>query len=102
MDLCFGKILGNEVVCPLHGWKYDVNGKITTIRNDELVDFIHPNLLIEEKYNLIWIKNINGISTLPDLEFESKGYLLSCIGKYFMETPLIPTVDHFLKSTIHH
>lgn len=64
-----GKICGNRLTCPYHGWEYDKNGHVAAIPT--LGDDIQPNIQIP-KYACA----------------EQDGYIWVCIG-----TPLTPKPD---------
>lgn len=55
-DLAQGKVLGNTIQCPLHGWRYDSDGECVHIPDydDKLPRVKLHSLVCEEHYGLIF------------------------------------------------
>jgi phenylpropionate dioxygenase-like ring-hydroxylating dioxygenase large terminal subunit len=96
MDLTHGRVCGERLVCPMHGWSYDAQGGT---RNHLDAPHAHRHACYEvgEKYGLIWIRRGGASRPLPILPFEAQGYELASVGEYPMHACLAKTLDHFLE-----
>lgn len=98
MDLTHGKVDGERIVCPMHGWSYDAQGVLCTNLGTLHATHRQPCYQVGQRYGLIWLRQGPGNPPLPDLRFEEEeGYELASVGEYPMHACLAKTLDHFLE-----
>jgi phenylpropionate dioxygenase-like ring-hydroxylating dioxygenase large terminal subunit len=97
MDLSHGRIDGERLVCPMHGWSYDVQGGLRTNRGETHPTHRQPCYQVGVKYGLVWLRRGIGDPPLPHFSFEDDGYELASVGEYPMHACLAKTLDHFLE-----
>lgn len=68
-DLSHGKVEGDKIRCPFHGWAYDADGRCVNIPNmDQIPPFARQNVYaVEERHGLLFI--FNGASARFPLPF---------------------------------
>ncbi len=56
---CGGKVKGNRIVCPLHGWEFDRDGACAKIPSTKVIpEFAHiPSFPVEERHGVAYIWN---------------------------------------------
>jgi phenylpropionate dioxygenase-like ring-hydroxylating dioxygenase large terminal subunit len=97
MDLSHGKVDGERLVCPMHGWTYDAQGGLRTNLGTAHATHRQPCYQVGQRYGLIWLRQGPGTPPLPNLHFEEEGYELASVGEYPMRACLAKTLDHFLE-----
>ena len=70
--LSIGRIQGNEIVCPYHGWRYGVDGRCVHIPQLQDPARVPERARIaafqcEERYGLIWVALADPIAPIPDV-----------------------------------
>ena len=73
-SLCAGKLVGNLVECPFHGFQYDASGKVTLIpangKNAKVPDNYRVNAYqVRDAYGLIWVWYGDYNAELPEIPF---------------------------------
>ena len=73
-SLCAGKLVGNHVECPFHGFQYDASGKVTLIpangKNAKVPENYHVNAYqARDAYGLIWVWYGDYKAELPEIPF---------------------------------
>ncbi|TDF94415.1 aromatic ring-hydroxylating oxygenase subunit alpha [Paenibacillus piri] len=110
-DLCIhrgaalsqGKMIGDEIMCPYHGWRYDGSGKCTAIPQQPASRQIPPKACAvpygcTEARGLVWV-NLNGDdpATLPPyIEYEDPDYKTFFCGPYQVHASMPRVVENFL------
>ena len=73
-SLCAGKLVGNHVECPFHGFQYDASGKVTLIpangKNAKVPENYRVNAYqARDAYGLIWVWYGDYNAELPEIPF---------------------------------
>ena len=73
-SLCAGKLVGNLVECPFHGFQYDTSGKVTLIpangKNAKVPENYRVNAYqVRDAYGLIWVWYGDYNAELPEIPF---------------------------------
>ena len=73
-SLCAGKLVGNLVECPFHGFQYDTSGKVTLIpangKNAKVPENYRVNAYqARDAYGLIWVWYGDYNAELPEIPF---------------------------------
>ena len=73
-SLCTGKLVGNHVECPFHGFLYDGSGKVTRIpangKNAKVADNYRVNAYpARDAYGFIWVWFGEECADLPEIPF---------------------------------
>ena len=73
-SLCTGKLVGNHVECPFHGFLYDGSGKVTSIpangKNAKVPENYRVNAYqVRDAYGLIWVWYGDYNAELPEIPF---------------------------------
>ena len=73
-SLCAGKLVGNLVECPFHGFQYDASGKVTLIpangKNAKVPENYRVNAYqARDAYGLIWVWYGDYNAELPEIPF---------------------------------
>jgi phenylpropionate dioxygenase-like ring-hydroxylating dioxygenase large terminal subunit len=68
MRLSKGCVDGERLVCPYHGWNFDVRGEGRSPGNPRLCVAAEA-LDVAERYGAVWIKERGSDAALPDLNF---------------------------------
>ena len=73
-SLCAGKLVGNHVECPFHGFQYDASGKVTLIpangKNAKVPENYRVNAYqARDAYGLIWVWYGDNNAELPEIPF---------------------------------
>ncbi|GAB1545499.1 hypothetical protein NUACC21_81750 [Scytonema sp. NUACC21] len=92
MRLSRGKVQGNRLVCPYHGWSFDRSGKGSSPSTSAL----HPcvkSYEVTERYRAIWVKEHESTAELPTLA--QPGLHQVCTLQYRIRAPLELVVDNF-------
>ncbi len=101
--LSLGKVVGDEIVCPYHGWRYDGSGYCKLIPQQPASRAISPKArafpyTCKEAHGIVWVC-LDGqyASTLPNYpEFEDPSYKTVHCGPYELEAFVPRVVENFL------
>jgi len=92
MRLSKGRVDGERLVCPYHGWNYGVSGEGRSPGN--------PRLCVEaealgaaERYGAVWIKERGGEVAIPDLDFP--GFNILCVHDCDFNVSVELLLDNF-------
>jgi phenylpropionate dioxygenase-like ring-hydroxylating dioxygenase large terminal subunit len=97
MDLSHGRVQGEQLVCPMHGWTYDAQGTMTNPQGRVHATHRHRCWEAAQKYRMIWLRRGGPARPLPSFRFEDDGFELASVGAYPMRASLAKTMDHFLE-----
>ncbi|QIW23964.1 aromatic ring-hydroxylating dioxygenase subunit alpha [Sulfolobus sp. S-194] len=79
-----GKIIEDEIQCPYHGWRFNLEGKLTIVPS--LSKKINVNLrkyYVKEKYGIIWISVDEPKDDLPEIKEWESFRKIKC-GPYYI------------------
>ncbi len=73
-SLALGKVMGDHIECPFHGFRYDTSGKVVLIpangRASEVPERYRVNhYRVEERYGIIWLWYGEDREVLPEIPF---------------------------------
>ncbi|MDY0235211.1 MAG: aromatic ring-hydroxylating dioxygenase subunit alpha [Gudongella sp.] len=73
-SLSEGKIIGNHIECPFHGFQYDTNGRVVLIpangkSNPVKNNYAVNSYLVKDKYGFIWLWYSNDKDSAPEIPF---------------------------------
>jgi len=94
MRLSKGAVEGDCLVCPYHGWSYDVAGEGRSPGNDGL-KVMAPGFDVIERHGVVWVKSETATDTVP--AFEYPGYHLAYVLHRIVKVPLELLVDNFIE-----
>ena len=86
--LSTGCVVGDEIMCPYHGWRFDASGDCTLIPQLEDPTRIPPKAMIPaydttERYGLIWVALAKPDHDLPTIdEFDDPSWTWVSCGPY--------------------
>ncbi len=86
--LSTGCVVGDEIMCPYHGWRFDASGDCTLIPQLEDPTRIPPKAAISafdttERYGLIWVALAKPDHDLPTIdEFDDPSWAWVTCGSY--------------------
>ncbi len=103
MRLSLGKIKGDRLQCPYHGWTFTCAGAGESPGTPKLhADAYHYETA--ERYGCVWIKSAESSAAMP--EFEIDGYHHACTVRHTIHAPLEVVLDNFTEvehtSTVHY
>ncbi|MBM7563423.1 aromatic ring-hydroxylating oxygenase subunit alpha [Paenibacillus sacheonensis] len=96
-----GRVEGDNLVCPYHGWKYDGSGACVCIPAQGKSDTIPLRARAEnypcmEKYGLVWVCIGEPSARLPDFEeFENPDYRPLVCGPYTVHAAGTRVIENF-------
>jgi len=91
MRLSKGCVRGDRLVCPYHGWSYDVQGHGQSPLNPGMRPrAVHYD--VAERYGAVWIKEAGTPAEIPNLEAE--GSYPVCVLHYNVKAPLELMLDN--------
>lgn len=100
--LSLGKVDGDEIVCPYHGWRFDGEGRCTRIPQQPADRSIphkacaYPYSCVEA-YGIVWIRLENSEESIPPYpEFGDSTYRTVLCGPYPIEASAPRVVENFL------
>jgi phenylpropionate dioxygenase-like ring-hydroxylating dioxygenase large terminal subunit len=106
MSLAAGRVMGDQLVCSYHGWRFDVDGAVhCPLRSTGVQQ--QPALQVKEVHGLIWLRQpVEGESEQPPLPHWPHSDLLPAGAMlHHVPAPLELTLDNFTEtehtSTIH-
>ena len=92
MRLSKGRVEGERLVCPYHGWCFDTCGNGESPGSPKLhVKAAH--LEVAEHRGIVWVKDAAGTGTLPPLQHE--GYELLHLAYVRMKAPVESVMENF-------
>jgi phenylpropionate dioxygenase-like ring-hydroxylating dioxygenase large terminal subunit len=73
-SLSEGKIIGDHIECPFHGFQYDTNGKVVLIpangkNNPVKSNYAVNSYLVEDRYGFIWLWYSEEKDNAPEIPF---------------------------------
>jgi renierapurpurin 18,18'-hydroxylase len=92
VNLHKGEVVGNNLVCPYHGWEFNHSGECLKIPywppEQKLPCAKARSYPMQEKYNIIWVFpgdiNLAAITSLPEIyEYENPDWLVVQIPAHF-------------------
>ena len=93
MKLSKGKVTGDCLQCPYHGWTFTCQGKGQSPGTPKLYAQV-PHYDAMEKFGVIWVKSAHSFPEFPD--FDVKGYYhLATLHHSRVRAPLETTLDNF-------
>ena len=92
MRLSLGKVTGDRLVCPYHGWCFDTCGNGESPGSPKL-HVRAAALEVAEHRGLVWVKDVGGTGTLPTLRHE--GYDLLYLAYVPMKAPVEALMENF-------
>jgi phenylpropionate dioxygenase-like ring-hydroxylating dioxygenase large terminal subunit len=99
--LSIGKVIGNEIMCAYHGWRFGVDGACTLIPQRENPSHVPSKARVtayhcQERYGLIWV-SLNKprwpIPEVPELEAAERS-VVSC-GPYLWNADASRQLENF-------
>ena len=90
--LSLGKVVGNHLQCPYHGWEFDADGEAKSPGTPRMracatsYDTCHQQ-------GYVWIRSRTGTGSMP--RFEADGYVPICSVAYDVNAPLEVVLDNF-------
>ncbi|HEY9664728.1 MAG TPA: aromatic ring-hydroxylating dioxygenase subunit alpha [Allocoleopsis sp.] len=92
IELHLGKVEGDRIVCPYHGWEFDSNGQCVNIpyfpKEQKLPCANAPSYPVQEKYGIIWVfpgdPELSTIRHIPEVpEYDDPNSLMVPVtGKF--------------------
>uniref|UniRef100_F3Y662 Predicted Rieske-[2Fe-2s]-domain protein n=1 Tax=Stigmatella aurantiaca TaxID=41 RepID=F3Y662_STIAU len=96
MKLSVGKVEGDRLVCPYHGWSIDRTGEVRApIHNNEPMRSCATHYSATEQHGAIWIKNASSEAPLPQLH--KPDHRCAFVMRHRMEAPLEVVLDNFVE-----
>ncbi|SEL54158.1 vanillate O-demethylase monooxygenase subunit [Stigmatella aurantiaca] len=94
MRLSKGRVEGNRLVCPYHGWSIDRGGEVRApIHDNEPMHSCATHYSATELHGAIWVKNAGSEAILP--EFHNPENRCAFVLRHRMEGPLEVVLDNF-------
>jgi phenylpropionate dioxygenase-like ring-hydroxylating dioxygenase large terminal subunit len=95
MRLSAGKIEGDRIICPYHGWKIHSGGTCVPVSTG--VETTHSQGLEATEFReVIWVREQNPQTKFPD--FQTEEYKLIHIQKTSVKAPLEIVLDNFTET----
>jgi len=99
--LSLGRVEGDQIVCPYHGWRYATDGRCVAI--PQLADPTRvpakarvARFACQERYGMVWVALDEPRWPLPEIpEFERDGWELVMNGPYEWESDASRQVENF-------
>ncbi|WP_225408891.1 Rieske 2Fe-2S domain-containing protein [Stigmatella hybrida] len=96
MKLSKGKVEGDRLVCPYHGWSIDRAGEVKApIHNNEPMRSCATHYMAAEQHGAIWLKNAGEDTPLPQLH--KPDHRCAFVMRHRMEAPLEVVLDNFVE-----
>ncbi|ARM75403.1 aromatic ring-hydroxylating oxygenase subunit alpha [Acidianus manzaensis] len=99
--LSHGKFLDNEIQCPYHGWRYNLEGKLTYIPSlGKSMNVKLEKYFVKEKYGIIWVSIKEPKEDLPEISDWTGFRKIKCGPYYIKANPFrvlenLMDVSHF-------
>jgi phenylpropionate dioxygenase-like ring-hydroxylating dioxygenase large terminal subunit len=95
MKLSLGKVIGDRLQCPYHGWTYDCRGAGESPATPKL-QVMATCLEARERLGFVWVKSAASRPDLPRFPTrEADGYFHLFTLRHDVRAPLEVTVDNF-------
>lgn len=96
MRLSKGKVKGDRLVCPYHGWSMSREGEARApVNNNAPLRACVTAYSAAEHQGAVWIKNEKSTATLPELQ--KPDHRLAFVMRHRMEAPLEVVLDNFVE-----
>ncbi len=96
MRLSKGKVVGDRLVCPYHGWSMDKEGEARApTSNNAPQRACVTTYATEERYGAVWVKNADSSATIPELH--KPHHQFAFVMRHRMEAPLELVLDNFVE-----
>lgn len=92
MRLNYGKVIGDRIQCPYHGWTFDACGKGESPGTPKL-HACAPSFEVSESNGLVWVRRENAQSVFPPMPQEP-WFQLGTL-EHVAPAPLDTTMDNF-------
>src|ERR1022692_450774 len=99
--LSLGRVSGDEIVCPYHGWRYGADGRCVAIPQLEDPARVPakarvPAFKVQERYGLIWVALHEARWPLPEVpELEDDSWAVVSAGPYRWQSDAARQVENF-------
>jgi phenylpropionate dioxygenase-like ring-hydroxylating dioxygenase large terminal subunit len=93
-DLARGRVQGDSLACPYHGWAVSPDGRVTSPANPGL-EYSVSCLAVAERYGVLWVRERDGTGELPTLDFA--GYGSASTLRHRVRAPLQIVLDNFVE-----
>ena len=94
MSLSRGAVVGEQLVCPYHGWRYSADGQVTSPANPELrVKTGCYEAAV--RYGVVFIRRAGGSSVFPKLDIDGLSPIAPSTRRVAAPMPLV--LDNFVE-----
>ncbi|BFH74041.1 aromatic ring-hydroxylating dioxygenase subunit alpha [Sulfurisphaera javensis] len=91
-----GKITDNEIQCPYHGWKFDLEGKLTLIPSlGKTLSVRLRKYYVKEKYGIVWVSIDEPEKDLPEIKEWENFRRIKC-GPYYINANPFRVLENLL------
>ncbi len=92
MSLSKGRVAGERLICPYHGWNFGPSGEGQSPANPKLCVQTEA-LEVAERYGAVWVKERGREAAIPDLNFP--GFNILNVQDYHFNASVEVLVDNF-------
>ncbi|AWR96843.1 Rieske 2Fe-2S domain-containing protein [Acidianus sulfidivorans JP7] len=91
-----GKITDEEIQCPYHGWKFNLDGKLTLVPSlGKSINVKLRKYYVKEKYGIIWISIDEPREDLPEIKEWDSFRRIKC-GPYYINANPFRVLENLL------
>jgi phenylpropionate dioxygenase-like ring-hydroxylating dioxygenase large terminal subunit len=93
-----GKVIGDEIECPYHGWRFDPEGRLTLVPSiGERINVKLEKYYVKEKYGIIWVALKEPSGDIPYIEewYDDRFRKIKC-GPYHINANPFRVLENLL------